>query len=284
MCTAGTTKTRDQLRKLFHETDTDGNGALGIDEVRALGDKLGMVMNEEELQRAMREMDKDGSGEVDFDEFTAWSKLEGKNSELIAEPETLKPTALRRRAIAAKATDQEVIAAENSSDPAALVNLIRSKEKTDLGVGKTSKCCRCRGGYESSMGGLPQSHSDYITVNDLLAKPHQHDAIIVLILQYEQRLWKDNSELIHQLATLSVTERRMRAIDAVSKVVGDRRAKELVEAAEDGVSPLRQFAGPSALTPRSKLRKGVAMITHGRHVQTHKNVGAGVGDGAVGGE
>eukprot|EP01045_Picozoa_sp_COSAG04_P021448 COSAG04_NODE_2307_length_4355_cov_1.791823_4_plen_81_part_01 len=80
----------------------------------------------------------------------------------------------------------------------ALVNLIRSKEKTGLVADKTSKCCSCS--CESSIGGLPQTHSDYITLDDLLAKPHPKAAIIMLILQYEQRLEKDNSELINQLA------------------------------------------------------------------------------------
>jgi hypothetical protein len=65
-----------QIRRLFHEMDTDGSATLDAGEVSELARRLGAPMSKAGLRRAMEKMDFDSSGEVDEDEFISWWRAE----------------------------------------------------------------------------------------------------------------------------------------------------------------------------------------------------------------
>lgn len=61
-----------KLKTVFLEVDVDRGGTLDMNEVRILGNKIGVEFTDEELLAAMADMDPNDDGDVDFDEFTAW--------------------------------------------------------------------------------------------------------------------------------------------------------------------------------------------------------------------
>ena len=61
-----------QLLETWAQTDSDGSGFLGHDEVEMLVIKMHRGISKNEVSRALEEMDGDGSGEVSFGEFQSW--------------------------------------------------------------------------------------------------------------------------------------------------------------------------------------------------------------------
>ena len=51
-------------REVFDKFDADDSGSIGIAELRAMLNLLGLHPSEEELERSIRAVDPDGSGEV----------------------------------------------------------------------------------------------------------------------------------------------------------------------------------------------------------------------------
>ena len=60
---------RKAAKKLFDETDVDGNGTLDVEELHELAKQMGVNLTLEQAQQAFDEIDTDDSGEIDFDEF-----------------------------------------------------------------------------------------------------------------------------------------------------------------------------------------------------------------------
>ena len=59
------------LRRVFDTVDTDGSGAIGLEELGTLLETLGQAQRSQaELRQAMQLMDVDNSGEVEFEEFS----------------------------------------------------------------------------------------------------------------------------------------------------------------------------------------------------------------------
>lgn len=60
-----------QLKKIFHEFDTDGGGTLSYDEFKeALRTRLGLMnVSDKDLDALTKEFDKDGDGDISYDEF-----------------------------------------------------------------------------------------------------------------------------------------------------------------------------------------------------------------------
>lgn len=60
---------RQTARKLFEETDTDGNGTLDVEELHELAKTMGVGLTFAQAEKAFADIDEDGSGEIDFEEF-----------------------------------------------------------------------------------------------------------------------------------------------------------------------------------------------------------------------
>ncbi len=60
---------REAARKMFEETDADGNGTLDVEELHELAKTMGVDLTLEQAQSAFSDIDQNGSGEIDFDEF-----------------------------------------------------------------------------------------------------------------------------------------------------------------------------------------------------------------------
>ena len=60
------------VRVLFGRLDEDNSGKLERQDMKTIGDSIGLDMNEKRLDTMMSEMDDDGSGEVDAGEFLSW--------------------------------------------------------------------------------------------------------------------------------------------------------------------------------------------------------------------
>ena len=60
------------IRMLFGRLDDDNSGQVGREEMKIIGDSIGLEMTKERLDTMMGEMDADGSGQVDTDEFLTW--------------------------------------------------------------------------------------------------------------------------------------------------------------------------------------------------------------------
>ena len=65
-------KEKENLEKMFNETDTRGGGYLGKNAIRRLTKKLQIDFTDDQLRTAMKEMDPDGTNQVDFEEFEEW--------------------------------------------------------------------------------------------------------------------------------------------------------------------------------------------------------------------
>ena len=64
-----------RMRRLFDDTDVDGNGTLNLKEIRELCKKLGDRMSTIVLDEAFTRMDPEHTGRVDFDAFQKWWRL-----------------------------------------------------------------------------------------------------------------------------------------------------------------------------------------------------------------
>ena len=60
----------EEIWAAFKLFDTDGSGAIDIEELANAMRALGVKMKNKEIKSLMKEMDKDGSGAIDFTEFT----------------------------------------------------------------------------------------------------------------------------------------------------------------------------------------------------------------------
>ena len=65
-------KEKENVEKMFNETDIDGGGYLDKEEIRGLTKKLEIDFTDDQLRTAMKEMDPDGTNQVDFEEFEEW--------------------------------------------------------------------------------------------------------------------------------------------------------------------------------------------------------------------
>lgn len=66
-------KLRDQLKEVFTKFDADGSGEVSTEEIDAMMQSLGMLVQPETLKAMMDEADTDKSGEIDFEEVRAIS-------------------------------------------------------------------------------------------------------------------------------------------------------------------------------------------------------------------
>jgi len=77
------------LKRLFHEADTDGSGALSIEEFRNVMNQADMGISKSEMRRLMAEADVNDDGEIDYTEFVplAVDLIQGKNAKRALEEE-----------------------------------------------------------------------------------------------------------------------------------------------------------------------------------------------------
>lgn len=61
-------KLRDQLKSTFDKFDADGSGEVSSDELAAMLQSMGMLVQPSILKQMMDEADADKSGEIDFEE------------------------------------------------------------------------------------------------------------------------------------------------------------------------------------------------------------------------
>ncbi|VDN31138.1 unnamed protein product, partial [Gongylonema pulchrum] len=59
----------DEYRQVFNMFDTDGSGAIGIDELESAMRNLGLEPQKNELEQIIEEVDQMGNHEIDFHEF-----------------------------------------------------------------------------------------------------------------------------------------------------------------------------------------------------------------------
>merc|ERR1711871_1381369 len=71
-----------EMKKIFHEFDSDGGGTLSYDEFKeALRMKLGLMnVSDKDLDALTKEFDKDGSGHITFDEFASVLNKDTENT------------------------------------------------------------------------------------------------------------------------------------------------------------------------------------------------------------
>ena len=70
---------KENLSKIFKEIDTNGDGKLSLEEVKAGNDKFfGQLKSEEEIIKMFQAVDTDGSGFIDYTEFVIASTDEKK--------------------------------------------------------------------------------------------------------------------------------------------------------------------------------------------------------------
>ena len=63
------TFTDDQIKEAFFTFDMNGNGYIGVAEIRFVLDALGEDVTDEEIDEMIRMLDVDGDGQVNFKEF-----------------------------------------------------------------------------------------------------------------------------------------------------------------------------------------------------------------------
>lgn len=61
--------TDDQIKEAFFTFDMNGNGYIGVAEIRFVLDALGEDVTDEEIDEMVRMLDVDGDGQVNFKEF-----------------------------------------------------------------------------------------------------------------------------------------------------------------------------------------------------------------------
>ena len=71
-----------QLRAVWQQVDTDGNGTLDQDELRTVLLRMGYVEGDDfDLAFVMQQIDTDKSGAIDFAEFVAWFNRQGEEAQ-----------------------------------------------------------------------------------------------------------------------------------------------------------------------------------------------------------
>lgn len=61
--------TDDEIKEAFFTFDMNGNGYIGVQEIRFVLDALGEEVTDEEIDEMVRMLDIDGDGQVNFKEF-----------------------------------------------------------------------------------------------------------------------------------------------------------------------------------------------------------------------
>ena len=61
--------TDDEIKEAFFTFDMNGNGYIGVQEIRFVLDALGEDVTDEEIDEMVRMLDIDGDGQVNFKEF-----------------------------------------------------------------------------------------------------------------------------------------------------------------------------------------------------------------------
>jgi Ca2+-binding EF-hand superfamily protein len=59
-----------KLRKTFASFDTNGSGAITVDELAAMLAKLGISVDRKYIQATLNRIDTNGNGKIEFEEFT----------------------------------------------------------------------------------------------------------------------------------------------------------------------------------------------------------------------
>lgn len=59
----------DEIKEAFFTFDMNGNGYIGVQEIRFVLDALGEDVTDEEIDEMVRMLDIDGDGQVNFKEF-----------------------------------------------------------------------------------------------------------------------------------------------------------------------------------------------------------------------
>lgn len=73
--TASNTDRIEELQTLFNLFDTDGNGTIDMDEIKALFKKLGFEPNHKKIEALVMKVDNNKNGELEFAEFCEFLKL-----------------------------------------------------------------------------------------------------------------------------------------------------------------------------------------------------------------
>jgi len=63
---------KGDVRATFRQVDTDQSGYIDKDELAAVLQKLGGVVNDEEIDKCYKELDENDDGQIDFEEFSKW--------------------------------------------------------------------------------------------------------------------------------------------------------------------------------------------------------------------
>ena len=65
------TGTSDHMHATFRVFDTNGNGFIQLEELKAVMKKLGNKLTDNKLNDMMRKPDTDGDGQISYNEFVA---------------------------------------------------------------------------------------------------------------------------------------------------------------------------------------------------------------------
>jgi len=74
-------------QRIFNKYDTDQDGSIGTNELRALCMEMGVQLSAEQLEVALKVMDSDGNGTIELDEFEKWWNSEDRFGKMQRTPE-----------------------------------------------------------------------------------------------------------------------------------------------------------------------------------------------------
>jgi hypothetical protein len=63
---------KNSLEPAFKKFDKDNSNSIDKDELRALSEQLGTVLNDEQVELALKDLDLNGDGVIDISEFARW--------------------------------------------------------------------------------------------------------------------------------------------------------------------------------------------------------------------
>ncbi|KAL2896004.1 putative calcium-binding protein CML18 [Bienertia sinuspersici] len=79
MAKNSSSKSADEIQKIFQKFDSNGDGKISASELKSLLQALGTETSSEEVAKMMAEMDIDGDGYVDLSEFSEFHAGSGGN-------------------------------------------------------------------------------------------------------------------------------------------------------------------------------------------------------------
>jgi Ca2+-binding EF-hand superfamily protein len=71
---------RDELEEIFERVDEDGDGIVSFTEFKGLMLEVGDLSDEAALRTSFGRIDTDRNGRINFDELRAWLKASGRNA------------------------------------------------------------------------------------------------------------------------------------------------------------------------------------------------------------